>query len=54
MKTGLLTNATKWDNTPPPMYKNEDVISYEYSKNHDNTHMGAIENISHRFSRVSI
>ena len=36
MKIVLVKNMTKWDYTPPPMYTDEDVSSYKYSKQHDN------------------
>ena len=44
MKTILVTNTEKWYATPPPMYTNEYVSSYQYSKLHFNTYMGFIRN----------
>ena len=35
---------TKWDDTPPPLYTNEDVSFHKYSKHHDNTYMDIMIN----------
>ena len=44
MKTVIVTNTKKMDDTPAPTYSNEDVSSYKFPKQHENIFMDIIRN----------